>query len=197
MKPSTNKAFLLTGVFIPILFWTATFIAGQIHGDYNHFKNTISELGAIGTKSEQFMTVCTWLCTLLGIVFLVGLVTACSQLKLNKLPLIGVFGFSMMFGWAATFHSGNSLHSKSGPVLLLLLLGPILSLILWKGKELNNIRIWSLTSFLIMLLILLRVISSETIQNNYTGLIQRFVHLGWSIWFVTLSLGFLRLTSKK
>jgi len=191
MKPSTNKVFLLTGLFIPILFWSSTFIAGILHRDYDHLQNTISELGAIGSRSESFMTICTWICTTLSIVFLVGLVAGCRQLKLNKIPLIGILGFSIMFGWAATFHSGNPLHSKSGPVLLLLLIGPLMAVVLWRRNELKNIRILSLSSLLIMLLILFRAISSETIQNNYTGLIQRFVHFGWSIWFVSLSLTFL------
>lgn len=128
--------------------------------------------------------------------FFIGLLDVCRQYKLNKIPLLGIFGFAIMMGWAAYYHSGNPMHSKSGPILLLLLLGPLMTAILWKNKELRKLRILSLASFIIMLFILIRAILSETIQMNYTGLIQRFVHFGWSIWFITLSLSFQRLNKK-
>lgn len=197
MKKPINRLLISCGLLIPLIFWCSTFIAGILHGDYNHVRDTISELGAIGTKSEDFMTICTYFNVILSVLFLVGLFNACRQLKLNKIPLIGILGFGIMFAWAAAFHSGNPMHSKSGPVLLLLLAGPLLSTILWKRLEFKKLRRFSYLSFVIMLLILIRVIPSATIQTNYTGLIQRFVHFGWSIWFVSLSLTFLKLTTEK
>lgn len=197
MKTPTIRLLLFSGLLVPILFWTSTIIAGILHGNYNHFRNTVSELGAIGSSSEELMTIFTWTCTILSFTFLVGLVAVCRQLNLNKIPLIGILGFGVMFGWAATFHSGNPLHSKAGPALLLLLIGPLLSTILWRGKKFKKLRLYSLVSFVIMLLIILRAIPSTIIQNNYTGLIQRFVHLGWSVWFVSLSLTFLTLATNR
>ncbi len=195
MKTQTTRLLLFSGLLIPLIFWSSTIVAGILHGNYNHFRDTVSELGAIGTRSETLMTVSTWICTILGLIFFSGLVFVCRQLNLNKLPLIGILGFSIMFGWAATFHSGNPLHAKAGPTLLLLLTGPLLLTLLWKGGNLKNLRLFSVLSFVIMLLILLRVIPSAAIRNNYTGLIQRFVHLGWSIWFAALSLHFLTITT--
>lgn len=197
MRTPTVRLLLFSGLLVPIIFWTSTIIAGILHGNYNHFRDTVSELGAIGTRSEKLMTIFTWICTILSFTFLVGLVTVCRKLNFNKLPLIGILGFTIMFGWAATFHSGNSLHSKAGPALILLLIGPLLSTILWRGKEFKKLRLFSVLSFAIMLLIILRAIPSTIIQNNYTGLIQRFVHLGWSVWFVSLSLTFMTLMSNR
>ena len=196
MKLATTRLLLLTGFLIPTIFWISTIIAGKLHGNYNHFRDTISQLGATGTQSETFMTLSTWVCVVLSIGFLKGFLNVCRELNLNKAPLIGVLGFTIMFGWAATFHSGNPMHSKSGPVFLLLLTGPLLSTFLWRGKELKTLRTLSFLSFFIMLFILLRVILSETIRNNYTGLIQRFVHFGWTIWFISISFTFLTLMHK-
>ena len=193
MKKPSNRLFIFLGILIPIIFWSSTLIAGIVHENYNHFQNTISELGAIGAKSENLMTFSTWVCTFLSVLFLVGLFVACKELKLKIFPLIGILGFSIMFGWAATFHSGNPMHSKSGLTLLLLFAGPLLSIIFWKANNLRSIRRYSLVSIILMLFILLRVVAPESIKINYTGLIQRFVHLGWSIWFVGLSLNFLKL----
>src|SRR5215213_7077888 len=134
MKTSTIRLLLFSGLLIPFIFWASTIIAGFMHGNYNHFRDTVSGLGAIGTQSEELMTVFTWVCTIISVVFLVDLIIVCRQLNLNKIPLVGILGFSIMFGWAAIFHSGNPLHSKAGPTLLLLLIGPLLSAILWRGE---------------------------------------------------------------
>jgi hypothetical protein len=96
-----------------------------------------------------------------------------------------------MMGWAAMFHSGHKLHATAGPIFLLLYLGALLAVILWRGKQFATIRWLSLLSLVIMLLIFLRFIPS--VQNNYAGLIQRFAHLGWSVWFVGLSSSFSKL----
>lgn len=191
MKASTTRILLFSGLLVPVVFWISTLIAAMLHGNYSHIKDTISELGAIGTRSEIFMATFTWICTALSIAFLMGMVAVCRQFNLNKLPLIGIVGFSIMFAWAAVFPSGNPMHPKAGPVLLLLLAGPLLAAVFWKGKQFKKLRMFSILSFIIMLLILIRAIPSATIQNNYTGLIQRFVHFGWSVWFVSLSLTFL------
>lgn len=159
----------------------------MLHGNYSHVQNTISELGAIGTKSEKFMTISTWICVFLSVLFFIVLLRVCRQFKINSIPLIGILGFAIMFGWAATFHSGNPMHSKGGAALLPLLIAPLLSAILWKGGQFQKIRLFSTLSLAFMLLILLRTIPSATLQNHYTGLIQRFVHIGWSVWFVSLS----------
>lgn len=140
------------------------------------------------------MTISTWVCVILSICFFIVLLKICRQFNINILPLVGILGYAIMFGWAAIFHSGNSLHSKGGSALLLLLLAPLLSVILWKGKKFKNIRLFSILSLGLMFLILFRAIPSPTIQNNYTGLVQRFVHLGWSVWFISLSLNFLNFT---
>lgn len=197
MKPTILRTLLFTGILIPIIFWISTFIASSLFTDYDHFRDTISQLGAIGSPAENFMTVSTWSTTILSIGLIIGLVMVCRQFNLSLIPLIGIFGFTIMFGWAATFHSGNPMHSKSGSVLILLLLGPLLSIFLWKGKEFKTLRKLSWLSFIIMLFILLRAIPSETIRANYTGLIQRFVHFGWSVWFVSLSVTFLKLLKNR
>jgi hypothetical membrane protein len=192
MKTTT---LLYTGIMIPSIFWFATLVCGFIHGDYNHLTGTISELGARGTRSETLMTIFIVICTLLSVFFMEGLFKACKELGLNIIPVFSLFGFIIMFGWAAIFHSGNSLHAASGPVFLLLYLGALLAAIVWRGKKLLLIRLLSILSLTIMLLILLRFIPS--VQNNYPGLVQRFAHLGWSVWFISLAVCFIKLIESK
>lgn len=192
-----TKTLLYTGIIIPVVFWLATIICGFVHGNYNHISGTISELGAIGTKSETLMETFTLLCTVLSVFFMAGLFIACSQLNLNILPVFGVIGFPIMFGWAAIFHSGNPMHSASGPVFLLIYIGALLAAILWRGQEFKQVRQLSFLSLAIMLLIFIRFIPSAVMENNYTGLIQRFAHAGWSVWFISLSVSFNKMLALK
>lgn len=194
---TTTRLLLFTGLIIPTIFWVSTIIAANLQDNYDHVQHTISQLGATGTPSESFMNGITWLCVILSVSFLIGLWRICSQLHLYKTPLLGVLGFTIMFGWAAIFHAGHALHAKSGPVVLVLTTGPLLSSIVWKRSELKTLRIWSWISFCSMLFILCKIMLPEKIVHNYTGLIQRVVHVGWSIWFISMAVTFRKLGNKK
>ncbi len=188
------KMLLYTGIIIPIVFWISTLLCGFIHGNYNHLSDTISELGATGTRSEPLMATLTMFSAILSMFFIMGVYGACKQLGLNLLPVFTLPAFTFMMGWAAMYHAGNHLHSASGPVFLLFYVGTLLVVILWRGRrELVSVRLTTVISLALMMLIFLRFVPA--FQNTYPGLIQRFVHLGWSVWFIGLSVGLIRLVS--
>lgn len=43
---------LALGGVIPVIFWGIITVCGYIMGEYNHLTRLVSELGAIGTKSQ-------------------------------------------------------------------------------------------------------------------------------------------------
>ncbi len=178
---------LSLGIWIPGLFWAGTIIGGFIHGSYNHFTQVVSEIGAIGTRSEVFMSVLTILLSILSLYFMAGLLFACKRLQLNSLPGYSIFSFTIMFFFTGMFPMGNPLHVVTGPIFLFLNLGTLLAVILWRGPGLKPVRSLSLLSFLLLSLITLKFLVH--LQAQYPGLIQRFAHLGWSVWFVGLAIG--------
>lgn len=188
------KHLLNTGIATVAVFWISTFIGGYVHGNYNHLSNTVSALGAIGSKSQSFMAIAIWFCAILSLVFTVAMIGACRKTGLNVLPACSIICIPAMFAWAAMFPSGNPMHPVLGPVILLLYVGAISSLFLWKGISLRRMRVISLFSIMAMLLLLLRLV--PIFQNNYPGLIQRFAHLGWSLWIVGLNISFAKLIGK-
>jgi hypothetical membrane protein len=171
---------LYFGYAAPLLFWCMTFLSGFIHGNYNHFKNVISELGAIGTKSEILTSSSLTILAFLCIIFSAGFFKASQKFKLSIIPSILSFSMPISMIWAAIFTLGNEFHSFSGPLPFLIIFGFLLTYLLWKRKmeflELLNISIFS---FLISTLILLRFI--EPFGYEYEGLIQRFFYLAWTI----------------
>ncbi|WP_345210734.1 DUF998 domain-containing protein [Mucilaginibacter gynuensis] len=184
---------LYTGITLPVIFWVSTVIGGFIHGNYNHLSGTISQLGALSSCSHVFMTTCTAICGALSICFVIGVYQACRQMGINIAPVFGMLAVPVMFLWAAAFPLGNPLHAVMGPVILLLYVGILISAFVWRGMALQQFRLISVISLLILLLIFLRFIPA--VQNHYPGLVQRFVHFGWSFWFVSVAITFNRLLS--
>lgn len=190
-----TRQLLNFGTITAILFWLSTIIAGFLHGHYNHLTDTVSELGALGTRSNLFMTIALSIATVTGLFFSVGLYRACRQMRMNIIPALTVISIPFSFAWVAIFPSGTELHSTGGNAMLLLYLGMLLALLLWRGKELLTMRLWSFMSLLLLLMIFLRFV--PPFRGQYEGLVQRFAHLGWSVWFVALNICFIQLINNK
>ena len=181
-----NKMLLHCGYAVTLLFWIMTIISGKIHGNYNHVRDVISELGAIGTASELFTSLFLMLLTLLGIIFSIGFYRASKVKKLSVIPAILSFVMPLSMLWAGIFTMGNEFHGAIGPLPLLLIIGSFLTYFLWrKNQGLTKLRNIGLISAIIMLLILTRFIAS--FGNVYPGLVQRFFYISWTMWTVATS----------
>ena len=197
---SKRKAFkllrlLYLGIISPLLFWLVTITGGFIHGNYNHFHNVVSELGAIGTRSEIFMSTAEMLISILTVFSVIGFFKGCKQIGLSVIPVLTILSMPISMLWAAFFPMHHELHGTLGPIPLFLNIGVFLAIILWKGKKLLTLRIVSLISFILMSLILLRFLPN--LRGNWEGLIQRLFYLGWSIWSIALSLIFIQMLETK
>jgi hypothetical protein len=156
----------------------------------------VSELGTIGTRSEIFMSITTMLLALFSVFFSIGFYKACQHIGISTIPALLSFAMTISLAWGAIFPSGNDLHGTLGPLPLFIMLGSLLSSILWRGnKSFITIRIFSMVSFLIMLLFILRFVPS--LQQKFEGLIQRCLWLGWSVWYIALSFWLVKLITKK
>lgn len=191
-----TRYYLYAGGIIPLIFWITIFVCGTILGDYNHFSGLVSELGALGTETQTIFTIGLVLCSLLSIVFAVGLFKICSTVRLSILPVILIFTYSLSIGGAGLFPMPLRLHGILGVPSILLIFSPLLSLILWRKTDLlPHIKYFSIISFVIMLLGFL--IFLPNVLNDYPGLKQRFFHIGWSVWFLYLSYIFLQIHKKQ
>ncbi|HTB24452.1 MAG TPA: DUF998 domain-containing protein [Puia sp.] len=195
-RNSFSTIFLLRlGIITPLLFWLATITGGYIHGNYNHLHNVVSELGAIGTRSEIFMSTAEFLISILSIFSVIGFYKACKETGLNVIPVLTILSLSISMIWAAIFPMHHELHGTLGPIPLIVNAGVLLSVFLWRGKKFGSLRLVSFVSFLIMMLILLRTIPN--LRGNWEGLIQRLFYLGWSFWSIALSLIFMKMPEIK
>lgn len=183
------KKFVNTGFFIPLVFWLTIIICGLLTENYSHLINLVSELGAVGTKTQFIFTIGLVVSSVLSVLFVIGLCKVAKKYKLSIIPILILFTFSFSIFGAAIFPLPLTLHGILGSPSILLPLSPLLAMILWNNKIIPGIKLSSGIIFFIMSLGFLAF--SPGILENYWGLKQRFFHIGWTIWFVYLSQKFL------
>jgi hypothetical protein len=183
---------LYMGGSIPIVFFGTTFLCGYMQGNYDHLSRMVSELGTIGTSSQYVFMAGLLVCSILSVLFVIGLFVACKKSGLSVVPVLLILTYSVSIAGAAIFPLPLRLHEILGMPSVLLILSPLLSLVLWsRRKQLSNLLPMSAFSFVVMALGFLAFMPD--VLAGYPGLKQRFFHVGWSIWFVYLSYGFLKL----
>jgi hypothetical membrane protein len=186
-----TKHMLALGSVIPVVFWGTLTVCGYLMGDYNHLMRLVSELGAIGTRTQYMFTAGLLACAVLSVLFVVGLYQECKKMKISVIPALIILSFSLSIGGAAIFPLPLRMHLIMGMPSILLLLSPMAALILWRGGEPPvGLRVWASVSLAVMLLGFLAFMPE--VLGPYPGLKQRFFHLGWSLWFIGLSRAFLR-----
>ncbi len=184
-----QKQLIYSGRSIPVVFWATTVLCGTLLGEYNHISRLVSELGAVGTRTQHVFTAGLVLCSILSLLFVVGLYGACRDARINSTPVLIILSYSFSIAGAAIFPLPLELHWIFGLPSILLVLSPLLGFVFWRGvRPLAGIKLMSVLSFLIMLLGFLAFFPEAL--ENFSGLKQRFFHLGWSVWFVYLSYGF-------
>lgn len=187
-----TKYLLYTGSAIPIVFFATIFICGFMLGGYNHFSRMVSELGAMGARSRFVFSAGFILCSVLSLFFVMGLCRACRATGTSAIPVIMILSYSLSIAGSAVFPLPLRLHLLMGLPFILLILSPLLGLILWNGeRQLVLFKQIALLSFFLMALGFLPFMPG--FLRNYTGLKQRFFHVGWSVWFFYLSYSFIRL----
>ena len=184
---------LYLGLISPVIFWATTFVCGFIIDDYNHLSNLVSELGALGSKSQYLFSTGLVLCSVLNVFFVIGLYRICKSHNINTIPVLFLLFFSFLAG-PGIVPMPLRLHGILGMPFPLMILSPILALILWRSKEYEiKIRIGTSIGLLIMLFGFL--IFFPEILPEYFGLKQRFLYLGWTLWSGLLAYRFIQLRS--
>jgi hypothetical membrane protein len=179
------------GIVVPVVFWGTLTVCGNVMGDYNHLRRMVSELGAVGTRTQYMFTTGLLACAILSMLFVIGLYKACKERGISTIPALIILSFSLSIGGAAIFPLPLRMHLIMGMPTVLLFLSPLAALVLWPGDKMPaGLRLWASVSLAIMLLGFLAFMPE--VMSSTLGLKQRFFHVGWSLWFIGLSRAFLR-----
>ncbi len=189
-----TKTLLIFGIVSPLLFWFTTLVCGIILENYSHLSNMVSELGAMGTKTQYIFTTGLVLSSILNVFFGIGLWRMGKALNLTIIPIVLIFCYSFLAG-PAIFAMPHKLHGVWFGFMLIMV-APFFALLQWRKQEhLLKIRWVAIISFAIMMLGFF--VFFPDILSNYFGLKQRFLYLGWSVWSIFLGYRFLQLVKDR
>ena len=127
-----KKCLLALGSVIPVIFWGTLTVCGYVMGDYNHLTRLVSELGAIGTRTQYIFTSGLLTCAVLSVLFVVGLYQECKKREISVIPALIILSFSLSIGGAAIFPLPLRMHLIMGMPSILLILSPLAALIFWR-----------------------------------------------------------------
>ncbi len=188
-----TRHMLALGSVIAVIFWGTLTVCGYVMGDYNHLTRLVSELGAIGTRTQYIFTAGLLGCAILSVLFVIGLAKACKEREISSIPALLILLFSLSIGGAAIFPLPLRMHLVMGMPSVMLFLSPLAALIFWRGEKMPaDLRALAIVSLAIMLLGFLAFMPE--VMSSTVGLKQRFFHIAWSLWFLSLSRAFLRST---
>ncbi len=130
-----TRYMLALGSVIPVIFWGTLTVCGYVMGDYNHLVRLVSELGAIGTRTQYMFTAGLLACAVLSVLFVVGLSQECKKRGISAIPALLILFFSLSIGGAAIFPLPLRMHLIMGMPSVLLFLSPLAALVLWRGDK--------------------------------------------------------------
>jgi hypothetical protein len=109
------------------------------------------------------------------------------------LPVLLILTFTVSIGGAGLFPLPLHLHLLLGLPSVLLVLSPMLAWLLWRGR----LPWGSALALPSLALMSLGFLAFLPLLPGYPGLKQRLFHLGWSLWFGSLSLAFGRVLDRR
>lgn len=189
-----EKNLIYLGIVGPLVFWFTTIICGLMIEDYNHLSDLVSELGALNTKPQYLFSTGLVLCSVLNVLFVIGLYRVCRNKNISVIPVVVLLFFSFLAG-PGIVPMPLRLHGLVGIPFPLMMLSPLLALILWRKYE-NELKIRFGAALGLIMMLLGFLIFIPNILPEYFGLKQRFLYLGWTIWSTYLAYRFLQLSMK-
>ncbi|MFP2996849.1 serine hydrolase [Spongiivirga sp. MCCC 1A20706] len=190
-----TKNLLYLGYIIVLLYWIGVFISGYLNGNHNFIKDGITSLDAFYSSSGTFMAGIQTAIAFILLPFIYSIYQSCVQLKVNILPLIPLCFIPISLLGSSLFPFPNQFYQIFTNAILLITLGPLLAILIWRKSELSKLRRHSFVCFAIMLLSILLVIIRPSIPefvHNYWGLVQGALYVGWTLWLYFLSTYFLK-----
>lgn len=178
-----------SGFLVPLVFWATTMVCGLILPDYSHLSDQVSELGALGTKTQSLFTAGLLLSSALSIIFILKFSHYSRKHKINIIPVAILFAFSLSIAGAAIFPMPLRMHGIWSLPAVLLYFSPLLALILWKQK---TVTITYAAIFSILIMIVGISVFIPDLLSSCHGLKQRFFHIGWSVWFIGLNMEYFK-----
>jgi hypothetical membrane protein len=184
------------GPFAVLIFLTGTFAVGLITPGYSHVRQTVSELGEVGSPGHVVFSVLLCLVAACLLVFAVGVARSLNELGHSALPAYFVGAMAISCAGVGIFAFPHPLHNIFGMSETVGLQAPLFAaLVCRKDARAKPIMVFSTIMYLLVLLAiainlipLVRPANLWPYMNPFFGIVQRCLFASWFIWCVGYAL---------
>jgi hypothetical membrane protein len=173
-----------------MLFIAGTFAIGAITPGYSHVRQTVSELGELGSPGQFAFSVL--LCLVAACLIICAIAAARSLRELGCSAIPAGFLVAMAFSCAGVgiFSFPHPLHNVFGMSETVGLQAPLVAAIACRNEpRAKQIMVFSIVMYLVVLLAiainlipLVRPASLWPLIRPYFGVVQRFLFVSWFVW---------------
>ncbi|MEM8891356.1 MAG: serine hydrolase [Bacteroidota bacterium] len=191
-----DSPMLISGYLFVGLLWIGIFVGGYLQGNYDPVRDGLGSLEEFYSASGSFMGGLNFFLAGLSVVLFVSLYRIGKKEKISIIPLLPLIFLTTSLIGSSLFPHPDRLYVLFANLIIFTGLGPLLALFFWRRKELNQMRLISLISLILMIgsfAILLSRSSNPQFVAEYFGLIQRMLYVGLSLWIAGLCFCFRKL----
>ncbi len=181
-----NPKLSYLGLLIPLTFWPTLLIVAHLTPNYHSLIHLVSQLVIINHQAGFIFNIGLIITGFFSLTFSLILLSLYHRSKISIWPitLIILHGLSLIgVGYYPLPHPA---HQWWGSISLFIIFSPIMGIIIWSQSQHKYLRLFFFIS--ISLMIFGFSLYIPNFLANYPGLKQRVFHLGWSIWYIYLSL---------
>lgn len=181
---------LWSGPVAVLLFIAGTFAIGAITPGYSHVRQTVSELGEVGSPGQFAFTALLSLLALCLVIFASAVARSLRGLGCSTLPAYFVGAMAISCAGVGIFSFPRPLHNVFGMSETVGFQAPLVAAVVcWRVPRAKQIVFFSMVMYVVVLVAiavnlipLVRPVSLWPLIRSYFGVVQRFLFLSWFAW---------------
>ena len=173
-----------------LLFIVGTFAIGAITPGYSHIRQTVSELGEVGSPGQFAFSALLCLVAVCLVIFASAVARSLSELKCSALPAYFIAAMAFSCAGVGLFSFPHPLHNVFGLSETVGLQAPLVAALVCRSQpRAKRIVVFSVImyvvvalAFVINLIPLIRPANLWPLIRPFFGVIQRSLFASWFIW---------------
>jgi hypothetical membrane protein len=178
------------GPIAVLLFIAGTFAIGAITPGYSHVRQTVSELGEVGSPGQFAFSTLLCLIAACLVIFASAAARSLRALGCSALPAYFVVAMAISCAGVGIFSFPHPLHNIFGMSETVGLQAPLVAaLACWNVPRARQAVIFSIIMYAVVLVAiainlipLVRPASLWPLIRPYFGIVQRFLFVSWFVW---------------
>jgi hypothetical membrane protein len=178
------------GPIAGLLFIAGTLAIGTMTPGYSHVRQTVSELGKVGSPGRFAFSALLCLVATCLVIFATAVARAHRKLGCSTLPTYFVVALAISCAGVGLFSYPHPLHNIFGLSETIGLQAPLVAaLVCWRTSRAKQISKFSiimyavvLSAIAINLIPLVRPAGLWPLMRPFFGIVQRFLFLSWFVW---------------